>query len=571
MEGADAGAEVPRDRAMGSLDQVRFMEGEGVQEQNCGRNTMESLVLPSPGAGTLERPKVRLFFTSPCPELGIPLASCPTGVPTFTTSGQGFLCRECGATLATMEQLVVHWREEGGHTRVTEEQLDHAEVVPVKEGEQESVEKNEVEEDGFAHASELCEISVKSEHEEKDIKEVSLLDAESTANEGPKLHCEKCDYTSTKRDNLRAHTRRMHSTQQEAEQTFQCDTCEFTCIKRDTLGAHKRRKHSEIVDTFGETFACDQCDYNTSKRDTLGMHKRRKHSAIVDTIGETFGCDQCDYKSTKRDTLGMHKRRMHSEKAKIFSQCTHCEYKSNSAIRLKEHIDSIHLGIPAKCKECDFTAKSKIKVYKHTLVVHRGKQKDVICDKCDYKCLLKSDLKKHSQNVHSDQEHFCDQCEFKTHSINALRIHNLKKHTVQPKVEVFQCDYCAYQSKTKGQLQAHMDNKHLDNTYQCPQCDFQSKNKHTLSHHKRNIHDGIVHKCDFCDYSNPRRRPVETHMVAKHTNDRFACPHCSYTSNWSSDLVKHSRGAGTCGGPCGPLPPDPFVSCRVTPQPNTVA
>ena len=91
---------------------------------------------------------------------------------------------------------------------------------------------------------------------------------------------------------------------------------------------------------------------------------------------------------------------------------------------------------------------------------------------------------------------------------------------------------------------------------------------------------------------------------------RFSCPHCVYTCNWVSDLQKHSKGQvrkmsftiftissqfgrqlkcternntwtirglqtcilqaypvfhtqGSCGGPCGPLPPNPGKTCMV--------
>jgi len=114
-----------------------------------------------------------------------------------------------------------------------------------------------------------------------------------------------------------------------------------------------------------------------------------------------------------------------------------------------------------------------------------------------------------------------------------------------------------------------MDHKHVDSKYPCPQCDFVANTKFNLHVHKKKIHLGIRYQCDHCDYSNAEKKAVEIHTIGKHTNIKFCCPHCPYSTRWVADLTKHSKGQGTCGGPCGPLPPNPGKSCRVEPESNS--
>merc|ERR1719167_301237 len=106
-----------------------------------------------------------------------------------------------------------------------------------------------------------------------------------------------------------------------------------------------------------------------------------------------------------------------------------------------------------------------------------------------------------------------------------------------------------------------MDNHHNNSSYPCSQCDFVSHNKMNLWLHTRKVHLGILFKCEHCDYSNSMKQAVKVHTISKHMNIKFKCPHCPYTTNWLSDLRRHNKGQGTCGGPCGPLPPNPEKSC----------
>jgi hypothetical protein len=56
---------------------------------------------PCFGAGTLARPRVKLYFTAPCPQLGIEAGSQPgpSAGPLFTAVGLGFQCRYRAGTV----------------------------------------------------------------------------------------------------------------------------------------------------------------------------------------------------------------------------------------------------------------------------------------------------------------------------------------------------------------------------------------------------------------------------------------------------------------------------------------
>ena len=66
------------------------------------------------GDGTFEKPKIKFYFTKPCPKLGIESSILPDfgKRPAFHCDGDQFSCDLCGLKFATGIDAVRHWQQE---------------------------------------------------------------------------------------------------------------------------------------------------------------------------------------------------------------------------------------------------------------------------------------------------------------------------------------------------------------------------------------------------------------------------------------------------------------------------
>ena len=83
-------------------------------------------------------------------------------------------------------------------------------------------------------------------------------------------------------------------------------------------------------------FLCGQCDSSFANKATLQHHINSTHLKIK------FACEVCNnFETHKAAQLKKHKANEHGELNALFN-CTHCNYKSAKASKLREHILNIH-------------------------------------------------------------------------------------------------------------------------------------------------------------------------------------------------------------------------------------
>ena len=106
------------------------------------------------------------------------------------------------------------------------------------------------------------------------------------------------------------------------------------------------------------------------------------------------------------------------------------------------------------CKECGKML-YKCNIYGHIKAVHRGIK--VKCDKCDYQCTTKANLKKHEQIKHSNTppSFECNVCGYKT-----VHKKNLTQHMNTHTEEKFECSLCNSKLNSKDGLRLHMKSVH---------------------------------------------------------------------------------------------------------------
>ena len=189
-----------------------------------------------------------------------------------------------------------------------------------------------------------------------------------------------------------------------------------------------------------------------------------------------------------------------------------------------------------------------------------------MCELCDYRTSNAPYLKSHMQAKHVEsvtQLFYCDQCDFKTSYRARVKTHS----RIHDEANWYQCEVCSYRTASKGNLKTHTESQHMKIRHPCLECDYVGYLRTDLKRHNDAVHLGTapIYRCDYCDFSHIDSCRVKKHQIGRHTNIKFSCPHCAYTTNWSNDLYKHSKGLGTCGGPCGPLPKNYSKICMVVP------
>ena len=127
----------------------------------------------------------------------------------------------------------------------------------------------------------------------------------------------------------------------------------------------------------------------------------------------------------------------------------------------------------------------------------------------------------------------------------------------------FQCEFCSYRTPSNGNLKTHTESQHMGIRHPCSECDYIGYLKSDLKKHTMAVHLGTapIYRCDYCDFNHMDHCRVKKHQLEKHSNVKFACPNCPYTTNWSSDLYKHSKTKD-----CGPLPKNYSKVCMVVPD-----
>ena len=141
----------------------------------------------------------------------------------------------------------------------------------------------------------------------------------------------------------------------------------------------------------------------------------------------------------------------------------------------------------------------------------------IFCDKCDYSCRRKDQIKLHQATKHEGFRFKCTKCEKEFLCVTHRNRHIRLEHEGFR----FQCDQCDYAAKTKPSLQRHTDviHKKIIMQFSCTKCAKLYKHNKDLVRHIRTNHDKIGLKCDKCPYVAHSKSRLNEHN-RKHENER---------------------------------------------------
>lgn len=144
----------------------------------------------------------------------------------------------------------------------------------------------------------------------------------------PQFFCDCCNYKTSDKSNLRLHM----GTHKKYRERFQCSHCTATFTAKSSLKAHMRKVHS----TEKPRFSCDCCEYKNFSKYSLRMHMARHISM---EFRDRVNCPICSATYFLRSEVKRHMKKVHQMNLPLEYQCCHiCEKQCASPKLLKKHL-----------------------------------------------------------------------------------------------------------------------------------------------------------------------------------------------------------------------------------------
>ncbi|XP_019621019.1 PREDICTED: zinc finger X-chromosomal protein-like [Branchiostoma belcheri] len=239
------------------------------------------------------------------------------------------------------------------------------------------------------------------------------------------------------------------------------------------------------------------------------------------------------------------KRRVITKKQKQYV-CDTCDYVTSSKKCLVVHIRK-HTGEkPYKCSECSYAGTSSSALLKHRARHRDQEEKPYKCTQCDYAAAAKNSLQCHMGSKHGVFSFVCEVCGFRSGTVGNLNRH-MATHTG---VRRFKCPHCDYAAAEKKTLTSHIKAKHTENRikpFACDKCPFTAQEKSDLTRHLKRHERKKIHQCTLCDFSSYTKCGLKTHQAEHKGGPIFSCDLCSYKTYQQHLLTRHNlvRHAGT--------------------------
>ena len=254
--------------------------------------------------------------------------------------------------------------------------------------------------------------------------------------------------------------------------------------------------------------------------------------------GQSFACEKCDYKSTQKGHLKRHKQSMH-DKSEI--RCKFCR-KILSPNGLSRHIKEMHTNSILSCPDCDFITPAVRSLKNHIISNHQTNKvlcrlKEEDGTRCNFSHASELKLKHHIERVHLKLIIHCTECNFETTSKDNLIYHVKKDH----KMERYKCLICSHTFSKNASLKIHTAHGHLKQTVKCEECGKVYTDKSGLRLHVDSKHNNIKQLCRLCDNPFSTKQNLRRHIESVHEKCLYICK-CGKTYNDQGNLRRHKRG-----------------------------
>ena len=170
-------------------------------------------------------------------------------------------------------------------------------------------------------------------------------------------------------------------------------------------------------------------------------------------------------------------------------------------------------------------------------------EKSYFCDQCEYSTNGRRNLYLHQKHKHNSFEFSCEQCLYQTNFKSRLILHKEKYH----KAGEDNCIYCKYKGTDLQDLRSHLSECHTDHkeisnqNHTCDKCPFKSKSRPELDRHIECIHGTKEYRCEHCEYTTRFAKELRKHYLYRHKpgSDRIPCDQCHFTTLRADALKRH--------------------------------
>ncbi|XP_063371159.1 zinc finger protein 667-like [Cydia amplana] len=297
--------------------------------------------------------------------------------------------------------------------------------------------------------------------------------------------CMECQKTFNKKSALQKHIRNLHR-----KVLLKCSDCGDSFATKRTLQNHAKKAHDKITvpekDTRYKTFikviqgdppdediyACTLCDSKYYRLTEITAHTKyharkltcpvcfkfipdrveyKKHRAQPHPDAPKFTCQACKCVYNTIFDLRNHKKLTHYR-----YKCPHCQEMLTKKA-LHKHLRQFHSESLLTCGICGFKTSQQFRIIQHQKMVHL-KEKNVICDICQFPFYSTTELRKHMISHKGEKMFECGHCKKKFARKSTLNLHE-KIHTGE-KNKI--CVACGAAFVQKASLNYHMLKHHPD-------------------------------------------------------------------------------------------------------------
>ena len=245
-----------------------------------------------------------------------------------------------------------------------------------------------------------------------------------------------------------------------------------------------------------------------------------------------FICTICTSAYNSKRDLNRH---VDSKHKCLKFECNDCGKQYSHEIGLTAHINSIHKRIKYRCEECDKEFTSTSSRLRHMKITHEHAVKKYSCSMCDYKALIPSTLKQHTESVHKGVKYQCPICGLKVSTVSMF------EHKRKHKGVSFPCKSCGKEYKSRGGLNKHIET-HKGKVYNCNICQYSSVHKDKLTRHIKSHKDPHYILCKMCDFKAKSNDYLKVHVENVHnTKEKVICIDCNKTFKKSSITVHRKK------------------------------
>ena len=298
------------------------------------------------------------------------------------------------------------------------------------------------------------------------------------------VHYYKCSNWTVPGSNI-ARAKYEESLKVKRENKYDCPTC------GKEIGKNYFVKHQENCDGVMRAHKCPHCKKKPKENFEIHVIACKQLGGAPIKLKSKVNCPLCGKKFQARFFVDRHYYICSNwtvpgseEKRRLYEL----------SLQKRKELD------PVTCEECGKVLANHMVLKNHIRNVHNPDNIFHHCDKCEYKCSLKSLLKQHIFSRHSIPEYLtCHICGDKLKSKHELRVHHKFKHEVQ---EMVKCEICGKEIR-KVNYQSHKLKAHGEKKHACDLCSYRTTTKFNLKLHVSKSHMGLKDlpksKCQYCD------------------------------------------------------------------------